>query len=54
MTFEDFKTYLTNQDIDLDIQDLYQIFQVFDENRDGKVNYSDFVREISPKSPERY
>jgi Ca2+-binding EF-hand superfamily protein len=34
--------------------DLQALMERYDKNRDGKVSYSEFVAEVSPKSPRKY
>lgn len=54
VTLEEFKEVLNNHGIYSSSNELMSLLQRFDKNQDGKVSYSDFVSEISPKSPTKY
>jgi Ca2+-binding EF-hand superfamily protein len=50
---EEFKELLLDHGIYATTKDLANLVQRYDKNQDGKVTYSDFVQEITPKSPSK-
>jgi len=35
-------------------EDLKNLMERYDKNKDGRVSFSEFLQEVSPKSPRRY
>jgi Ca2+-binding EF-hand superfamily protein len=50
-SLDEFKELLMDHGIYASSKDLLNLVQRYDKNQDGKVTYSDFVQEITPKSP---
>ena len=46
-TLEEYGVYSTKKDID-------GLIGEFDKNKDGRISFSEFMREITPKSPSKY
>jgi len=53
ITGEEFRVFLRDHGIYTSDKDLMILMLRYDKNQDGKVSYSEFVQEISPKSPFR-
>lgn len=45
---------MENHGIDCTERDIEAIIQRFDLNDDQKISYSEFLQEITPKSPKKY
>ena len=54
ITIDEFQNILHTHGIFASSKDLQNLLSKYDKNRDGKVSYSDFVDEITPKSPRRF
>jgi len=52
-SIEEFKVLLLDHGIYATSKDVLNLVERFDKNHDGKVTYSEFVSEITPKSPTR-
>jgi len=50
-SIEEFRDLLLDHGIYATSKDLLNLVQKFDKNQDGKVTYSEFVQEMTPKSP---
>jgi len=53
VSIDEFKELLLDHGIYASSKDLLNLVQRFDKNQDGKVTYSEFVQEITPKSPSK-
>ena len=51
ITLDEFKELLLDHGIYTSSNELLNLMKRFDKNQDGKVSYSEFVNEITPKSP---
>ena len=51
MTLDEFKELLLDHGVYTSSNELLNLMKRFDKNQDGKVSYSEFVNEITPKSP---
>jgi Ca2+-binding EF-hand superfamily protein len=54
ITLDEFETILADHGVAVTHKDLLSLMERYDKNRDGRVSYSEFVQEITPKSPKRY
>lgn len=54
ITIDEFQDILRTNGIYADIKDLESLMELYDRNKDGRVSYSEFVQEVTPKSPRRY
>lgn len=54
ITIDEFQNILHNHGIFASSKDLQNLLSKYDKNRDGRVSYSEFVDEITPKSPRRF
>ena len=54
ITIDEFREILLTHGVYADIKDLETLMERYDKNRDGRVSYSEFVSEVTPKSPRRY
>mmetsp|Transcript_15556 Transcript_15556/g.2591 ORF Transcript_15556/g.2591 Transcript_15556/m.2591 type:complete len:163 (+) Transcript_15556:1084-1572(+) len=54
VTIDEFRDVLLANGVYADIKDLESLMEIYDKNRDGRVSYSEFVQEVTPKSPRRY
>jgi len=51
ITIDEFKELLLDNGIYATYKELDNLLQKYDKNQDGRVTYSEFVKEITPKSP---
>lgn len=54
ITIDEFKEVLLDHGLFATENELLNLIKRFDKNQDGKVSYSEFVNEITPKSPKKY
>lgn len=54
ITIDEFRNILENNNIFANSKDLEALMQRYDRNKDGRVSYSEFVQEVTPKSPRKY
>jgi Ca2+-binding EF-hand superfamily protein len=54
ITIEEFQNVLQSHGIFATSKDLQALIEKYDKNRDGRVTYSEFVEEVTPKSPRRF
>ncbi|OMJ83748.1 hypothetical protein SteCoe_15290 [Stentor coeruleus] len=54
ITIDEFQLLLQNHGIIATSKDLQNLLHIYDKNRDGKISYNEFVKEVTPKSPRRY
>lgn len=54
ITIDEFQSILQSHGIFATSKDLQNLLHKYDKNRDGKVSYSEFVEEVTPKSPRRH
>ncbi|CAG9325661.1 unnamed protein product [Blepharisma stoltei] len=54
ITIDEFKDILEDHNIFVNRKDLEALMQRYDKNKDGRVSYSEFVQEVTPKSPRKY
>lgn len=54
ITIDEFQNILHTHGIFASGKDLQSLLNKYDKNRDGRVSYSEFVEEITPKSPRRF
>ncbi|OMJ92485.1 hypothetical protein SteCoe_4720 [Stentor coeruleus] len=54
ITIDEFQSILQSHGIFATSKDLQNLLHKYDKNHDGKVSYSEFVEEVTPKSPRRY
>ena len=54
ITINEFQDILNSHGILASSKDLQGLMQKYDKNRDGRVSYSEFVEEVTPKSPKKY
>jgi Ca2+-binding EF-hand superfamily protein len=54
ITIDEFQRILNSHNIFASSKDLQSLMGKYDKNRDGRVSYTDFVQEITPKSPRRF
>ncbi|OMJ89682.1 hypothetical protein SteCoe_8134 [Stentor coeruleus] len=54
ITMNEFQSVLQSQGIIVYGKDLQGLMEKYDKNKDGRVSYSEFVDEVTPKSPQRY
>ena len=54
ITIDEFQSILHSHGIFATSKDLQTLMQKYDKNKDGRVSYSEFVEEVTPKSPRRY
>ncbi len=54
ITEEDFSSLLARHRFFATNKELSTIMDRFDKNKDGRVTYSEFVKEMTPKSPVRF
>lgn len=54
ITMNEFQSVLQSQGIIVNGKDLQGLMEKYDKNKDGRVSYSEFVDEVTPKSPQRY
>ena len=53
-TLEDIKNLLTNHGIKANGTELFALIKRYDRCDSGKISFTDFVKEIAPKSPTKY
>jgi Ca2+-binding EF-hand superfamily protein len=54
ITSDEFQEILRQSGFRANRSDLQALMERYDKNRDGRVSYSEFVAEVSPKSPRKY
>jgi hypothetical protein len=54
ITKDEFESLLRHHSIPVTQKDLNFLMDIYDKNREGRVSYSDFSQEVSPKSPHKY
>ena len=54
ITIDEFQSVLQSHGIFATSKDLLNLMQKYDKNKDGRVSYSEFIEEVTPKSPRRY
>lgn len=54
ITIDEFQNVLNAHGIFATGKDLQSLLEKYDKNRDGRVTYSEFVEEVTPKSPRRF
>lgn len=54
ITFDEFQSVLENYGIYATRKDVESLMERYDKDRDGRVSYSEFLNEVTPKSPRRY
>lgn len=54
ITYEEMKTVLEENGCKVSNRDLKCLMDRYDKNKDGRVSYSEFVQEVTPKSPRKY
>jgi len=54
ITYDEFKQMLEDYGIYATKSDLVGLMKRYDQNMDGKVSYSEFMNELTPKSPQKY
>ena len=54
ITSDEFQEVLRMSGFRASRSDLQALMERYDRNRDGRVSYSEFVAEVSPKSPRKY
>ena len=52
-TLEDIKILLSNHGIQTNEIDLFTLIKRYDKGDSGKITFTDFVKEIAPKSPNK-
>ena len=54
ITYDEFKLLLEQHGIFATIKDVESLMDRYDKNKDGRVSYSEFLDEVTPKSPKKY
>jgi Ca2+-binding EF-hand superfamily protein len=54
ITMDEFRAILEDHCIFATKNDLVGLLKRYDKNQDGKVSYSEFINEMTPKSPTKY
>lgn len=54
ITLDEFSAILTSHGFFASSKDLQSLMERYDKDRDGRVSYSEFVSEVTPKSPRKY
>ncbi|CAG9319367.1 unnamed protein product [Blepharisma stoltei] len=54
ITFDEFQVLLGDYGIYVTRKDVENLMERYDKDRDGRVSYSEFLNEVTPKSPRRY
>jgi Ca2+-binding EF-hand superfamily protein len=54
ITIDEFQSVLQSHSIFASTKDLQSLLGKYDKNKDGRVSYTDFIEEITPKSPKRF
>ena len=54
ISLNEFRDVLQENGVYASNTDLLSLVKRYDKNQDGKVSYSDFVQELTPKSPKKY
>lgn len=54
ITLNEFRDILENHGVYATTKDLESLMDRYDKDRDGRVSYSEFVQEVTPKSPRKY
>ena len=54
ITIDEFQSILHNHRIFASSKDLQSLMEKYDKNKDGRVSYSEFIEEVTPKSPRKY
>lgn len=54
ITIEEFQKTLQSYGVYPSSKDLQGLMQKYDKNKDGRVSYSEFVEEVTPKSPKKF
>ena len=54
ITLDEFQNVLQSHGVFATSKDLQGLLDKYDKNRDGRVTYSEFVDEVTPKSPRRF
>ena len=54
ITIDEFQSILYSHGIFASSKDLQSLMQKYDKNKDGRVSYSEFIEEVTPKSPRRF
>lgn len=54
VSMNEFRDLLQSHGVYASNNDLLNLVKRYDKNQDGKVSYSDFVQELTPKSPRKY
>lgn len=54
ITIDEFQSILFSHGIFATSKDLQSLMQKYDKNKDGRVSYSEFIDEVTPKSPRRF
>jgi Ca2+-binding EF-hand superfamily protein len=54
ITLDEFREILGRHGVFATTKDLESLMDRYDKNRDGMVSYSEFVQEVTPKSPRKY
>lgn len=48
---DDFRRLLRDSGYYTSNEELFKVMERFDKNKDGRISYSEFVEEVTPKSP---
>jgi Ca2+-binding EF-hand superfamily protein len=54
ITREEFESLLRHYSIPVTQKDLNNLMGIYDKKQSGRVSYTDFAQEVSPKSPHKY
>jgi hypothetical protein len=54
ITQDEFHALLRSHNIQPSMKDLNALMDIYDRRREGRVSYTDFAQEVSPKSPHKY
>ena len=54
ITFGEFQSLLELHGIFATIKDVESLMDRYDKDKDGRVSYSEFLDEVTPKSPSKY
>ena len=54
ITFGEFQSLLEQNGIFATAKDVESLMDRYDKDKDGRVSYSEFLDEVTPKSPKKY